>query len=283
MANKLRNLWHVRKRMNWSFPVENPVPCAELCHSPAVIKTSKRKEACNLSQQRGRMSLKICIATRRLQLSNLIPESVGFTVYFNLGNGALKERPQNQRTMASICTKRATKCCKLYHVASDFAGDFVDEVEKKNLVLLNDMIKEFRLVQDEYKSVPVPATAKCDFALTDKFNLQGNIGAAAPLFRIVVPLRNDYIKISINNAGVSILSEGHNELMTRDITEIKEQGFTLLDNTQRKGKKWHGIYSLNKYIWDRTDRNIIVKMSVLRLLSQAQHENRLLTVSVIKG
>lgn len=30
MANKLRNLWHVRKRMNWSFPVENPVPCAEL-------------------------------------------------------------------------------------------------------------------------------------------------------------------------------------------------------------------------------------------------------------
>lgn len=33
--------------------------------------------------------------------------------------------------------------------------------------------------------------------------------------------------------------------MTRDITEIKEQGFTLLDNTQRKGKKWHGIYSLN--------------------------------------
>jgi len=30
MANKLRNLWHVRKRMNWSFPVENPVPCSEL-------------------------------------------------------------------------------------------------------------------------------------------------------------------------------------------------------------------------------------------------------------
>ncbi|KYM85305.1 hypothetical protein ALC53_04548 [Atta colombica] len=131
MANKLRNLWHVRKRMNWSFPVENPVPCAELCHSPAVIKTSKRKEACNLSQ----MSLKICIASRRLQ-------------------------------------------------------------QKKNLVLLNDMIRE----------------------------------------------------------GVSILPEGHNELMTRDITEIKEQERTLLDNTQRKG-----------------------------LLLQAQHENRLLTVSVIKG
>ncbi|KYN43127.1 hypothetical protein ALC56_02435 [Trachymyrmex septentrionalis] len=133
MANKLRNLWHVRKRMNWSFPVENPVPCSELCHSPAVIKTNKRKEACNLSQQRRRASLKICIATRRLRLeTNLIPEFVGFTVYFN---------------------------------------------------------------QDEYKGVPVPVTAKCDFALTDKFNLQGNIGAAGSIRRCRFDLLKDQSRL----------------------------------------------------------------------------------------